>query len=327
MFRSRESCLWYIPARQERQLTTHWRGMTRFALCLALPSLLFPCFFCLLIFVVIFHSRRIATPCAFDPTLHHTQIRKHPFPPFPFPPPATHLSTPLPPIPPTETTTDIMIIRTLARQTGVLPQNVQRRGLAASAVRLDKNFRKEEWSPMSYTTNLGNRNLVNSDTTLHEFMLYHYRLNRHAGSTDGRVGQFLETLQKNVGYVSLRSKAFNYSTYYYFAQMNQIASGLLFAYKLQPAIMNKVHHLLQYFHAGHTQENKAIMRKPVSYRYFWLWWMTGRSYNTPVYSYDKWVFLRSMAKGDVKLPKMRLTSEGMFRNLMNAFDSSGTTPS
>ena len=33
VFRPRESCLWYTPARQESQLTTHGRGMTRFDLC------------------------------------------------------------------------------------------------------------------------------------------------------------------------------------------------------------------------------------------------------------------------------------------------------
>ena len=52
---------------RRRQLTTHGRGMARFCSvsCLPPPS---DCFL-FAVFVVIFHSRRIVTPCAFDDTL------------------------------------------------------------------------------------------------------------------------------------------------------------------------------------------------------------------------------------------------------------------
>eukprot|EP01061_Rhynchopus_euleeides_P019692 TRINITY_DN32303_c0_g1_i1.p1 TRINITY_DN32303_c0_g1~~TRINITY_DN32303_c0_g1_i1.p1 ORF type:complete len:247 (+),score=56.05 TRINITY_DN32303_c0_g1_i1:100-741(+) len=212
----------------------------------------------------------------------------------------------------------------MPRKSAVWARGLQKRGISTTRALCDKHFRRDEWTPSTYQVDQGARYLMNRDTTIHEFMLYQHRLNRNPGTIDGRVGKFLETLQKNIGYVSLRSKAFNYSAYYYYTLMNQIASNLLFAYRLQPVIMHKVHHLIQYFHVGHTMENKSIMRKPVNYRYFWLWWLTRRSYKTPVYTFDKWVYTQKMAKGDVNIPKMAATPELLFRRLKNAFDSSGS---
>eukprot|EP00659_Diplonema_papillatum_P013020 gene13020-20080_t len=125
----------------------------------------------------------------------------------------------------------------------------QHRLFSKTARTLDPNYRSGEWQPQLYSSNSG-RSLINGSTTLYDFMIYQFRLNRFRATMEGRVANFLEYTQKNIGLVSMRSKAFNYSLYYYFGTIHKSASNLLFNVRLQPVMMHKVHHLIQYFHAG-----------------------------------------------------------------------------
>ena len=204
--------------------------------------------------------------------------------------------------------------------------SVQARGVfKATAPVLDKHYKQEEWNPLNYTVNNGGRSLINKDTTLYEFMMYQYRLNRMAGTVDDRIGRFVETVYKNMGYVSLRSKASNYSVFYYYGLMNRMTSGLLYNTRLQPVMMHKVNHLLAYFHGGHTQQHRSIMRKPVNFKYFWLWWQTRRMMCQAHQQYDEWVYKRQCADGTINLPPMKTTTLRWRKSLMNCFDSSSST--
>eukprot|EP01059_Diplonema_ambulator_P016419 TRINITY_DN27917_c0_g1_i1.p1 TRINITY_DN27917_c0_g1~~TRINITY_DN27917_c0_g1_i1.p1 ORF type:complete len:224 (+),score=44.34 TRINITY_DN27917_c0_g1_i1:38-673(+) len=193
------------------------------------------------------------------------------------------------------------------------------RCLSRTAVKYDPGYKHNEWQADKMTTDTG-RYLINSDTTLYDFMIYTFQLNRFYCTVESRVANLLEYTTKNVGMVSMRSRAFNYSLYYYFPVIHKAASNLLFNYKIQPLMMHKVHHLIQYFHAAQTNQHKAIIRKPANFKYFWLWWWTRINRGSPLFQYDKEVYARQCANGEVKLPPMKRKAEGWRALYLNAFE-------
>eukprot|EP01064_Diplonema_japonicum_P001557 TRINITY_DN11026_c0_g4_i1.p1 TRINITY_DN11026_c0_g4~~TRINITY_DN11026_c0_g4_i1.p1 ORF type:complete len:209 (+),score=1.37 TRINITY_DN11026_c0_g4_i1:46-672(+) len=195
----------------------------------------------------------------------------------------------------------------------------QARCLSRTATLRDLSYKNSEWQADKMTTNRG-RSLINSDTTLYDFMVYGFQLSRKRGTVEARVANLLEYTQKNIGMVSMRSKAFNYSLYYYYPVIHKAASNLLYNFKLQPLLMHKVHHLIQYFHAGQSQQYKSIIRKPANFRYFWLWWLTRRNQFKGIHQYDVYEYARKCANGEVKLPQMRRTAESWRSLYKNAFE-------
>ena len=192
----------------------------------------------------------------------------------------------------------------------------QKRLISRTRSLQDPNYRPDEWTPLTYFNNTG-RSLVHADTPFYDFLLFQFRLHRYHGSIEGRVGKFLELAVRNIGYISLRSRAYNYSSHYYFTLIHKMAANLLYNVKLQPLLMNKVFHLIQYFHCGETEALKSIIRKPASFKYFWLWWNLHPRVATRRFTYDSIVMARKYHQGDIKIPRMRKNWRSRY---LNAFE-------
>eukprot|EP00755_Sulcionema_specki_P000125 Sspe_Gene.114644::Locus_100816_Transcript_1_1_Confidence_1.000_Length_447::g.114644::m.114644 len=108
----------------------------------------------------------------------------------------------------------------------------------------------DKWNALAVRDSDG-RPVVNSDITFYDYLMYVHRLWSSPASIEGKISHLFEMVLKNVGYVSLRCRAFNYSLYHYNHMVHKAVTNLLYNVRLQPLILHKLYHVLRHFHGGH----------------------------------------------------------------------------